>query len=48
MPEEAPEEVVELMWSCLADDPSSRPEAKQIIATLQALARGKDSPDTWP
>lgn len=37
MPEEAPEEAVQLMEDCLLIDPAARPMAKQIVERLQAL-----------
>ncbi|KAK9800750.1 hypothetical protein WJX73_006039 [Symbiochloris irregularis] len=39
VPEEAPEEAVQLMEDCLQVDPSARPMAKQLVERLQALVQ---------
>ncbi|KAK9802780.1 hypothetical protein WJX73_002443 [Symbiochloris irregularis] len=37
VPEEAPQEAVQLMEDCLLIDPQARPKAKQIVERLQAM-----------
>ncbi|KAK9794056.1 hypothetical protein WJX73_000968 [Symbiochloris irregularis] len=37
VPEEAPEEAVQLMEDCLLEDPAARPRAKQIVERLQHM-----------
>lgn len=37
MPEEAPEDAVQLMEDCLLEDPAARPRAKQIVERLQRM-----------
>ena len=37
IPEEAPQEVADLIWNCLSPEPAERPTAKEICGLLAKL-----------
>ena len=37
VPDEAPQEVADMVWDCLSPEPVERPTAKEICVVLQRL-----------